>query len=74
MAIFEDIDSENIITFLNNFIATSYSNQLTINEPIIKYINLRQLNRELSSWDVFIPSPRDEFDTREEDLKSKGGN
>ncbi len=61
---FEDIDSENIITFLNNFIATSYSNQLTINEPIIKYINLRQLNRELSSWDVFIPSPRDEFDTR----------
>ena len=68
---FEDIDSENVLAFLNNFIATSYSNQLTINEPIIKYINRRQNNKELSNWDIFIPSPRDLFDTRRGGYKVK---
>ena len=61
---FENINSDNITNFLTNFVAASYSNQLKIIDPIIKYILRRQDNNELSNWDIYIPSPKDKIETR----------
>ena len=59
--------------FLNNFIATSYSSQLKISDPIVKYISRRQ-ESELKNWDIYIPSQiwnmkQEEFKLKEENLK-----
>ena len=53
------------MSFLNNFIATSYSSQLKISDPIVKYISRRQ-ESELKNWDIYIPSPNLEYETRGE--------
>ena len=61
---FENINADNVINFLTNFVAASYSNQLKIIDPIIKYILRRQDNNELSNWDIYIPSPKEKIETR----------
>ena len=62
---FENINYKNVLSFLNNFIATSYSSQLKISDPIVKYISRRQ-ESELKNWDIYIPSPNLEYETRGE--------
>ena len=61
---FENINADVVVNYLTNFVAASYSNQLKIIEPIIKYILRRQDNNELSNWDIYIPSPKDKIETR----------
>ena len=61
---FENINADIVVNYLTNFVAASYSNQLKVIDPIIKYILKRQDNNELSNWDIYIPSPKDKIETR----------
>ena len=58
---FENIDHKIVTTFLNNFVATSYSSQLKVIDPILKYISRRD-DSELKNWDIYVPSTKQEFD------------